>query len=132
MLEVNPNTALFSTASGRADCVRLIATLITSFLLFGCMSDFSHAQSVKTKVPSPVVQTPSTTAQVSRQPLRSRFGNTDNEEVITLGNQNPGERLGLEGIVYRYDDVKSEKQNGGYMRWYVLLRRMDGKPFGFA
>ncbi len=112
-----------------ASHIRFVAMVLMSFLRSDCLCDAVHAQSAKTTATSPVVQTTPTIVQVARQPLRSRFGTTDSEEVITLGNQTPGDRIGLEGVVYRYTDVKTANQNGGYIRWYVLLRRMDGMPF---
>ncbi len=131
MLEVNTKLVLISTSSDLASKTRLIAIVLMCLLSLDRLSDFSYAQSAKTPATSQSSQTTPSTVQVARQPLRNRFGSTASEEVITLGSPVPGERLGLEGIVYRYTDVRNVKgnQNGGYIRWYVLLRRMDGKPF---
>ena len=70
--------------------------------------------------------------QIPRPTLQSRVSAIDSVELYTLGNTSNarlGAKHGLEGVVYRYSSSKSEMDQSGYIRWYVVIRRFDGKPF---
>ncbi|MDZ4851376.1 MAG: hypothetical protein SGI77_18970 [Pirellulaceae bacterium] len=66
--------------------------------------------------------------RAARQPLQSLAQVTSTDDIITFGGI-PGRTDGLEGVVYRFDDIRSDYDCSGYLRWYVILRRVDGKPF---
>jgi hypothetical protein len=67
--------------------------------------------------------------QVSRQSLLSLVQVNGKEESVTLGNALMGRTNGLEGIVYRESCNGNGSDPGGYVRWYVIFRRIDGKAF---
>ena len=75
---------------------------------------------------SPVLQTP-------RAPLMSLVQVTGTEEFVTMGNVAMGPTLGLQGVIYREGGYRKagnyDGHTDGYVRWHVILRRVDGQPF---
>ncbi len=91
---------------------------LVSLFLVACTLAEVHAQS-----DVPLV------TQIPRQSLQNLVKVNDQDECVTLGNALMGRTNGLEGIVCREGDFGTGNDFGGYVRWHVVFRRIDGLPF---
>ncbi len=91
---------------------------VLSLLLVACF--WSSVQSQQT-VP--------VTNQILRPSLQSLFNVNGRETCVMLGNALNGRTNGLEGMVCCENVEGNSYDVGGYIRWHVVFRRIDGLPF---
>ena len=97
------------------------------FLRFGVLSLFFSLLLLLTNVNGQTVVTQVT--QAPRPSLESLVKVDDMDECILLDNAYQGRTNGLEGIVCQDSESGLGSNIGGYVRWHVVFRRIDGLAF---